>query len=142
MDLQSHPTKWKAQHIGEGIYLIYPKPNENEVTMTGVDIDEKFYVPFPHQILDLDLYHSDASHDDSVDSLKVELKRDKGSMKQARRRDMFWKRPDITVASYGVQFPPNAVFDACTWTMTLNSTSTDIVYPLLKVRKLSQKEVL
>lgn len=141
MDLQGETQKWVAEHLGEGYYLVYPKTSDHKITMTGADVNERFLIPFAHEIIDLDIYHSDAAHADSVDALSVEMKRDKNSMKIARKRDNFWKKTDITVASYGVKYPPECVFSSCIWTLTMNTTNTDLLYPVLKIRKLSKKEV-
>jgi len=138
----------KREKIGEFLFfnvsgnhvLIYPHPDihaYSAIAMTASDVKKFIEIPYFHRIIKLVLIHLDSSYDKSTDALNVTLELEQGkSIISKYFTDLVYDEDGIIDAEYIEPFGEEFEYEPRTWTLTLNTTSGDVVIPVLYIQKL------
>lgn len=139
------------ERIGEFTYLrfgktgfieIYPSQEihtQGALTMDGTDIEKQIQVPYIHRVCNIKLYHMDASYDPCNDALKCVFERPQSHIPALRKMaDQPLRRYDLTSSKKIFAFKDFelAPIRAGIWKLTLNTTTTDLVVPVITIQVL------
>jgi len=127
---------WTFKRIGKNIYKIYVTTDPNSITMTGSDVKTQLQIPFPHRILRMHLYHTDSAYAASTDALNVILRRSAGTLTPAKFVEDLFNESGITASKITEVYGEGFEYEAGIYDVILNSTSTDLIFPIFYVQKL------
>lgn len=133
---------WQYENIGKNLWRIYRQASPYSITMTGSNKTTQLRIPWMHRWVRLHLYHTDSSKDASTDELDVILRRGVGTIPPILDFvDDLYARADITQSKIIKVFGEDYKFEASTWSIILNSTSTDLVFVLVYVEQLKKEMI-
>lgn len=133
---------WTFKRIGKTNYVeIYPSKEytNRAITMTGSDVSKQIDIPWTHRICNLKLFHMDSSYDPSTDALAVTLERPQSHIPAlSKMHDQPLRKYDVTSSKKIFAFADFEVapIPPSIWKLTLNSTNTDLVVPVLTIQVL------
>jgi len=120
--------------------LIYPHPTihtYSAIAMTGSDVKKYINIPYFHRIIKLVLIHLTSAYAKSTDSLNVTLELEAGkSIISSKFTDLLFDEDGIIDSEFIEPFGTEFEYEGRTWTLTLNTTSGDLVIPVLYIQKL------
>ena len=127
-------------NIGGNHILIYPHPTVHTysaIAMTGSDVKKFIEIHYLHRIIKLVLIHLTSAYAKSYDSLKAILELEAGkSIISPKFTDLLFEETSIVDAEFIEPFGQEFEYEPRTWTLTLNSTSGDVVIPVLYIQKI------
>lgn len=119
-------------------YAIFPdltNYTNNAVPMTGADVTKAIRIPFPHRINKICFYHMTSAFAASTDPFSYSF-----AVKQGQH-DFLAKLEDALVSVSGSTsskiievFGTAYEYEARTWTLTMNTTNTDLIIPVIYVQ--------
>lgn len=112
---------------------------ENYIAMTGGDVAVDLRFPFPFRWLRTDFYHTDAALAASTDPLAIQLNRPVDTMEPLGdfTEILLFKRA-VRDAMYGENWGENFEYEPSVWNLIMNSTNTDLIFPIFYVRRLTE----
>jgi len=123
--------------------LLYVKTPDKAVIMTGADVKTELPVPFTFVLNRIHLHHFTSTlGTESTDEIILTLRRPKGGILSINPFiDDFYKKADINDAKAIVSFHDfnpegGIVYEASTIQIILNSTSTDLIQPIVYLKRL------
>lgn len=123
--------------------LIYIKTVAHAVIMTGSDVTTVIRVPFTFVLNRIHLYHMTSTPGTaSKDATTLTLRRPQGGISNIDYFiDDFYKMADITDSKFIITFEDlnpegGMVMEASTVQVILNSTSTDLIQPIIYLKRL------
>lgn len=136
--------KWVFHRFGHtGFIEIYPSPEiytDGALTMDGTALEFQIQIPYVHRVCNIKLYHLKA---DKVtpchDALACTFERPQGHIPILRKMaDQPLRRYDLTASKKIFAFRDFEVapIRAGIWKLTLNTTSTDLVVPVITIQVL------
>lgn len=136
--------KWEFRRLGDSNYIeiSYVGSTDRGIPLTGADVKTQLQIPFPHRILNLQLYHTTSAYVDSTTKYTLQFGRLVGSIPVLEHAGVtLWHQPDIPAVSKIVAFGENENMSVSSvYTLTLNGTATDIIFPLITVQQLGDFE--
>ena len=133
---------FRFRWIGGNHVVIFPHPKKyanSAITMTGGDVDLFIQIPYFHRIVKLELIHLDSAYAKSIDALDVLMEIEQGrSIFSSKYTNLLFKDTNIVVAEILEKFGEGFEYEPRTWTLTLNTTNTDLVIPILYIQKLGK----
>lgn len=118
------------------IFITTEHRTDRGILMTGSDVTTSLTIPFAHTWLMGVLKHLSSAYAASTDAVYVLLNQPQGSIEPlAYGEEYIYRGYDLTDSRITLSLPNNFRFPAGTYNLVLNSTSTDIIVPLLKVRR-------
>lgn len=131
---------WNLDRISDTrVYKAYIRVDDQAIVMTGADVETQLVIPFPHKWLRTDFYHTDAAFAASMDALYLSIQRPAGTVPGL---DVFIEylidKYDITDAEFGENWGENFEYEDCEWVVILNTTATDLVYPIFYLERIGK----
>jgi len=128
---------WVFQQVAKNIFKVHWQPDPHGIAMTGSDVEKRLNIPFPHRWLRMTFYHTDSSYAVSTDALFIHIYRKAGAIAPLSKLvESLFREHDIVASKitevWGLAFE----YEACDWQLVLNSTSTDIIFPIFYVQRL------
>ena len=119
-------------------YVIYPDPTfypNNAIPMIGSDVVKQILIPFAHRLNKIVLCHLKAAFALGTDALNAKFSIEQGT------HPFLTKFVDVPLAlinetastiieTFGVSFE----YEQRNWALTLNTTNTDLIIPLIYVQ--------
>jgi hypothetical protein len=130
---------WTMERVGKtNIYKVYITAIPHAVTMPAVaaDVTTQLQIPWPHKWLRIHFYHTTAAFGVSVTAMRVTLRRAVGVMFPNEFLDELFCEFDITDTIMIEKFGEGFEYEACTWALILNTTATELVFPVFYIQKL------
>lgn len=127
---------WIFKRIGKNIYKIYRELSPYSITMTGANVTTKIPIPFPHRILRMHLYHTNSTYVASTDALAAILRRAAGSLTPERVEEDLFNETAIVASKITEKYGEGFEYEAGVYDLILNTTNTDLIFPILYVQKL------
>ena len=125
--------------VGKNHIIVFPHPDIYTnccIPMTGADVTVEITIPYFHRINKLVLIHLDSSYDKSTDALDVDFECKQGkSTISPKWTDMLFQEDNIAVAEITEVFGEGFEYEPRTWSLTLNTTNTDLVIVVLYIQK-------
>jgi len=132
---QSGP--WMMERVGKtNIYKVYLTAAPPAIVMTGLDVTTNLHIPFPHRWLRTHFYHTTAAYAVSQAYLRVTLRRAVGTMFPVEFLDELFCEFDINAVIMIEKFGEGFEYEAGTYNLILNTTATDLIFPLFYIQKL------
>jgi len=126
---------WTFKRIGKNIYKIYVTADPNSITMTGSDVKTQLKIPFPHRILRMHLYHTNSAYAASTNALTIILRRSASTLTPAKFvEDLF--NGSATASKISEVYGEGFEYEAGIYDLILNSTNTDLIFPIFYLQKL------
>lgn len=131
------------ERLGKTTYIeIYPDPaiyTKGALTMTGIanDITKQIHIAYVHRICRLVLYHMTSAYAASNDAMKCVLERPQNHIPALdKMADQPLRKFDITASKFIKAFRDFEVapIRPSIWKLTLASTNTDVVVPILTIQ--------
>lgn len=130
---------WMIERIGKtNIYKVYLQADPPAIAMPAVaaDVTTDLHIPFPHKWLRIHFYHTTAAFVVSQDYQRITLRREVGTMFPAQFLDELFCEFYVNAVIMCEAFGDNFKFEAGTYHLILNTTATDLVFPLFYIEKL------
>jgi hypothetical protein len=130
---------WTIERIGKtNIYKVYITEEPRAIAMPAVaaDVTTQLRIPFAHKWLRIHFYHTTAAYVVATTALRVTLRRAVGVMLPVQFLDELFCEFDITDVIMIEKFGEGFEYEAGTWNLILNTTATDLVFPLFYIEKL------
>jgi hypothetical protein len=127
---------WVFQHVAKNIYKIYPARSPHSITMTGADVTTALRIPFPHRLIRLHWRHTDSAYAASTDALAIILRRPEGSMTPEHFEEDVFNETNIVKSKGTEKYGEGFEYEAGVYSVILNTTNTDLIFPILYVQKL------
>lgn len=127
---------WTFKRIGKNIYKIYRTVSPNAITMTGADVTTQLQIPFPHRLLRMHLYHTTSAYVASSGMLTVTLARRETTLTPERFKENVFYESSIPASIITEVYGEGFEYEAGIYELTLNTNSTDLIFPLFYVQKL------
>lgn len=128
---------WTFERIGKtNKYKVYITADPNAIVMTGADVTTQLQIPFPHRWGHIHFYHTDAAYAISLAYLRATLRREVGTMFPARFSDELFCEFVINSHMFLEMFDEPFYFEASTYNVILNTTVTQLIFPLFYIEKL------
>ena len=129
-------SRFKFQRITSNCnhYIAFPEPTQypnNALTMTGADVAVQIHIPFAHRINKLVLCHLDAALALSTDALDIDFGCNQGSDHVKKLIDSIFAAAASAESKFTEVFGEAYEYEARTWTLTLKTTNTDLVIPVI-----------
>lgn len=152
IDLQKSPDfghefnspPWVFTRVIKNLYKGYIIASPHSITMTGSSVTTQLPLPFTHKWIELLLYHTDSSYAASTDQLDITLSRPAGGITELQYvvDNLFNRQNEVASAikkTFGDAAPDNKqfVYEPSNYNLLLNSTNTDLVFPVLYILRLS-----
>ena len=130
---------WRFQRITAECnhYIVFVDPNfnaNNAIAMTGADVTKQIRIPFAHRVNKIVLVHLSAALALSADALNIDFGSSNGSDYVQKLKDSIWTETASTISKFTEVFGDGYEYEARTWTLTLNSTATDLIIPVIYVQ--------
>lgn len=126
---------WRFVRCGADFYRVVME--QNEIVMTGADVVTQLRIPFPFRWLRTDFYHTDAAGDASQDAVYYSIQRPAGTLEPLNAfMEILITKYDITDAEFGENWGENFDYEPSVWNLLLNSTNTDLIFPIFYIRRL------
>jgi len=139
VEKQERRGDFNFRHIGKNHIAIYPhkeKHTNNALTQSGSDIKYYIDIPYFHRIVKLVLLHLTSAFAKSTDEMKVALELEVGkSIFSPKFSEILFYEERIVDAEITELYGNGFEYEPRTWTLTLNSTSTDLIIPVLYIQK-------
>jgi hypothetical protein len=128
---------WTLERIGKSnLYKVYITVDPHAIVMTGADLVTQLHIPFPHKWLRIHFYHTDAAYVVSMNPLRVTLRRELNTMFPVQFADDLFCEFDINAVMMIEKFGEGFEYEAGVYNVILNSTATNLIFPLFYVQKL------
>jgi hypothetical protein len=128
---------WTLERVGKtNIFKAYITEDPNAIAMTGVNVVTQLQIPFAHRIIAFLFRHTTALFVDSYDNLDFILRRIATTMFPVQMRETLFYEMNITDEDGEEIFGENFEREACAYTITLNSTATNLIFLLFYIQKL------
>jgi hypothetical protein len=129
---------WKFTKVGIDLYRIeYVGVANGGIVMTAADVVTQLSIPFDHEWVRIGFYHTTAAGVASVDATFVNIARPAGTIPPlALFVETLFREYDITASSITEVFGAEFQYEKGTWNITLNTTATNLVFPVFYVRRL------
>ena len=133
-----HEGVWTFQRIGKNIWKIYITKSPHSITMKGSDVTTELHIPFIHRWLRIHFFHTDSSYDAVTggDRLNILLKRTAGTLTPQKFEEYLYKETGLTSARITEVFGESFEYESGIHQLVLNSTSTNLVFPVFYIQKL------
>lgn len=138
MESRYHIGLWTFERMGKtSIYKVYITADPAAIAMTGAAVATQLHIPFAHKWIRIHFYHTDATIVAvSTAYLRITLRREVGKMFPANYLDELFCEFNINQHLIQEQYGEGFEYEACVWTLILNSVATDLIFPLFYVQKL------
>lgn len=131
---------FRFRHIGGNHIIIYPDPNKftySCIPMTGSAVKKFIDISYLHRIVKLVLIHLSSAYAKSTDDLTVTLELEqKRSIISPYFTDKLFSEAHIEKAEFIENFGEEFEYEPRVWSLSLTSTNTDLVIPVLYIQKL------
>jgi len=127
---------WTFKRIGKNIFKIYVTADPNSITMTGANVTTQLQIPFPHRILRMHLYHTNSAYAASTNALTIILRRSAGTLTPAKFVEDLFNEDGIIVSKVTEVYGEGFEYEAGIYDLILNSTNTDLIFPIFYLQKL------
>ena len=129
---------WTFQRFARNLYKVFPHDGlSNRIVMTGADKTTEIFIPFPFRWLRVHIYHTDNADSASSDALNLMIKRlATKTGHPSTFSEILFATTGETDSWLTVPFGIGFEYEAGIWQLTLNSTNTDRVYPVLYLQKM------
>lgn len=128
---------WTMARIGKtNIYMVYVTAAPNGIVMTAADVTTPLQIPFPHRWVRIHFYHTTVAYVASIDALAIILRRRAGTMIPVRFSEDLFNGAGIVASRITEVFGEGFEYEPTTYDVTLNTTATDLIFPLFYVQKL------
>ena len=126
---------WTYEHIGKNIWKIYPVVYPHYIVMDGTDLATELFIKFTHRLLRTHFFHTDGTYAANTDDLGVTIKRSTGTLQPQNFEEMLYDEDLINYSHVTLEFEPEMYdYEASLWTITLNSTSGNCIFPLIYIQ--------
>lgn len=132
-----------ADQISARIYRLRysEETGEGYIAQTGSDITKILDIPFTFALRRVHLTHRDSSNDLCYDEMEIRVERPRGGVTESKfAQDVIHQEEDITDYHYLMTWEHlnegGLVFEAGTFQLVLNTTSTDRVTPIIYIKRL------
>lgn len=137
MESQYQVGLWTIERIAKtNIYKVYITVDPHAIVMTGAIVVTQLHIPFPHKWLRTHFYHTDAAYAVSLDYLRITLRRELGTMFPVQFADDLFCEFDINALMIIEKFGEGFEYEAGVYNLLLNTTATDLIFPLFYIQKL------
>jgi hypothetical protein len=127
---------WMMDRIGKtNKYKVYITVDPNAIVMTAADVVTQLHIPFSHKWVKIHFYHTTAAYVASTDALAIILRRTAGTLTPVRFSEDLFNEPVIVASRITEIFGEEFQYEAGTYDLTLNTTATDLIFPLFYVKK-------
>ena len=128
---------WHFDLVAKNIWKIYYSGASKiaYIAMTGSDVTTELHIPFSHRWNSTHFYHASSANADSHDTLTITIRRPKTkNTPRLFEEEMVVIKTTATKKSdtWGEKFER----EESTYNIILNTTSTDLVYPVFYVQQL------
>lgn len=128
---------WTFERIGKtDIYKVYLAIDPHAVVMTGADVMTQLNIPFPHKWIRIHFYHTTAAFVVSLDYLRITLRRELNTMFPIQFSDDLFCEYYINALMTLEVFGEGFQYEAGPYNLILNTTATDLIFPLFYIQKL------
>ena len=128
---------WKFQRVGLNFYKVYYNAaGVNYVAMTGSDVSKLFTVPFFHRWVRISFFHTDSSNAASGNSWNITMFKEQSVSMPTKFEEYLYGDEKIKKARVTERFGEGFEYEAGTYKLTLNGTSTRRIYPQFTLQKL------
>ena len=128
---------WTMVRIGNtNIYKVYITAAPNGIVMTGAAVTTQIAVPFPHRWLRIHFYHTTIAFVASADALAITLRRPAGAMTPERFSEDLYNVAATVASRITEVFGGDFEYEAGAYDLILNTTATDLIFPLFYIQKL------
>ena len=136
---QERIGEFRFRNIGGNHIAIYPHPDVHTnsfIAMTCAAVTKYIDVPYLHRIIKLVVIHVTSAYVKSTDAMELKLELEAGrSIFSKKFSDLLFHETDINVSEFIEMFGEEFEYEPRTWTLTLTSTNTDLVMPVLYIQK-------
>lgn len=127
---------WQFFRAAEGFWKVFiVDADTNRITMTGSDVTTELHIPFPHRFDRFLFYHVDSSNASNQASLDILIKRLPAKLHPNNFAEIL-NDSSHTSAKTTVVLPFS--YEASLWQISLNTTTTHFVYPIIYVWELEK----
>lgn len=128
---------WTLERIAKtNLYKVYITVDPHAIVMTGADVVTQLHIPFPHRWLRIHFYHTDAAYTISLEYLRITLRRELGTMFPVQFADDLFCEFEINAVMLIEKYGEGFEYEAGVYNLILNTTATDLLFPLFYVQKL------
>jgi len=128
---------WMMERIGKtNLYKVYITVDPHAIVMTGANVMTQLHIPFPHRWLRTHFYHTDAAYAVSIDYLRITLRRELNTMFPVQFADDLFCEFEINAVMVIEKFGEGFEYEAGTYNVILNTTATNLIFPLFYIQKL------
>lgn len=134
-----HVGLWTFERLGKtNIYKVYITEIPHAVAMPAVaaDVTTQLQIPWPHKWLRIHFYHTTAAFGVSLTALRVTLRRAVGIMFPNEFLDELFCEFGITDTIMIEKFGEGFEYESSTWNLILNTTATELVFPVFYIQKM------
>ncbi len=127
---------WDFHRYGRDHYRIFPY--DNNIAMTGADVLTQLSIPFDHEWLRILFYHTTAAAAAaSFDPLNIDLQRPANTIPgMGDFEETLFSEDQIIASRIQEVFGREFTYFRGVWNLILNSTATDLIYPIFHIRRL------
>ena len=142
-ETQEKRDEFLFRHIGANHIVILPHPTihtNSFILMTASAVKKYITVPYLHRIVKVVAIHKTTAYVDSVDplTLKLELEAGKSDL-STKFSEVLLQLADMVNASIIEKFGDGFEYEPRIWSLSLTTTNTDLVMPLIYIQKLDGK---
>jgi hypothetical protein len=128
---------WTLERIGKtNIYKVYLNADPPAIVMTGAVVVTQLHIPFAHRWKRIHFYHTTAALVVSQERLRVTLRREVNTFVPIQFLDELFCEFDITAVIMIERFGKDFEYEAGVYNVMLNTTATDLMFPLFYIEKL------
>jgi hypothetical protein len=128
---------WTMERIGNtDIYKVYITAAPNGIVMTGANVTTQISFPFPHKWESILFYHTTVAFVASTDALTIILRRSAGAMTPERFSEDLLNDVGVVASRRTENFGDPFKREAGAYDLILNTTATDLIFPVFYVQKL------
>lgn len=131
-------ANWKFTKVGLDLYRIeYVGVANGGIVMTAADVVTQLSIPFDHEWVRIGFYHTSAAGVAAVNATFINIARPAGTIPPlALFVETLFREYDVTASSIMEVFGAEFQYEKATWNITLNTTATDLIFPVFYVRRL------
>jgi hypothetical protein len=128
---------WTIERIAKtNLYKVYITLDPHAITMTGLNVVTQLHIPFPHRWLRIHFCHTDAAYAPSLAYLRITLRRELGTMFPPLFIDDLFCEFNMNAVLIIEKFGEGFEYEAGTYNLILNTTNTDLIFPVFYIQKL------
>lgn len=129
---------WVYEDIGKNFWKIYPTGTYHSVTMTGSDVTKQLPVDSSHRLIRMTFFHSTSTYGRSTDNLLLRIERPAGTLTPLKFVEYLFEEDLLTDAEITLIFGETYEYEATIWKFTFNTTSGDLIFPVIYIQKIEQ----